>query len=101
MWPDPVSNPGPLTYESGALPTALRGCVAEKYMAVHLTPFKNLWFSLLLTSVWDTSSNDTLSTRTMTIFMLSTLFWDLFHEMITFHLGWGKGRGAYDESIFD
>ena len=23
MWPDQVSNPGPLTYESGALPTAL------------------------------------------------------------------------------
>ena len=25
MLPDPVSNPGPLTYESGALPIALRG----------------------------------------------------------------------------
>ena len=25
MWPDRVSNPGPLTYESGALPIALRG----------------------------------------------------------------------------
>ena len=25
MWPDRVSNPGPVTYESGALPTALRG----------------------------------------------------------------------------
>ena len=25
MWPGRVSNPGPLTYESGALPTALRG----------------------------------------------------------------------------
>ena len=25
MRPDRVSNPGPLTYESGALPTALRG----------------------------------------------------------------------------
>ena len=24
MWPDRVSNPGPLIYESGALPTALR-----------------------------------------------------------------------------
>ena len=29
MWPDRVSNPGPLTYESGALPTALRGPVAH------------------------------------------------------------------------
>ena len=25
MWPDRVSNPGPLALESGALPTALRG----------------------------------------------------------------------------
>ena len=25
MWPDRVSNPGPVTYESGALPTGLRG----------------------------------------------------------------------------
>ena len=25
MWQARVSNPGPLTYESGALPTALRG----------------------------------------------------------------------------
>ena len=25
MWPDRVSNPGHLTYKSGALPTALRG----------------------------------------------------------------------------
>ena len=25
MWPDRVSNPGPPTYESGALPIVLRG----------------------------------------------------------------------------
>ena len=25
MWPDWVSNPGPLTYESGVLPIALHG----------------------------------------------------------------------------
>ena len=30
MWPDRVSNPGPLTYESGALPTALRGSVVAR-----------------------------------------------------------------------
>ena len=29
MWPDRVSNPGPLTYESGALPTALRDPAAS------------------------------------------------------------------------
>ena len=31
MLPDRVSNPGPLTYESGALPIALRG-PAEDYL---------------------------------------------------------------------
>ena len=30
MLPDRVSNPGPLTYESGALPTALRGPATVK-----------------------------------------------------------------------
>ena len=30
MWPDRVSNPGPLTYESGALPIALRGPASSK-----------------------------------------------------------------------
>ena len=30
MLPDRVSNPGPLTYESGALPIALRGPARER-----------------------------------------------------------------------
>ena len=30
MWPDQVSNPGPVTYESGALPIALRGPASEQ-----------------------------------------------------------------------
>ena len=30
MLPDRVSNPGPLTYESGALPIALRGQAHEQ-----------------------------------------------------------------------
>ena len=30
MWPDRVSNPGPPTYESGALPIALRGPAQRK-----------------------------------------------------------------------
>ena len=37
MWPDRVSNPGALTYKSGALPIALRGpantpFLGEKHM---------------------------------------------------------------------
>ena len=38
MLPDRVSNPGPLTYESGALPIALRGpavYVRDILFAVH------------------------------------------------------------------
>ena len=34
MLPDRVSNPGPLTYESGALPIALRGPASHQ----ELTP---------------------------------------------------------------
>ena len=32
MWPDRVSSPGPLTYESGAIPTALRGPAKCEYV---------------------------------------------------------------------
>ena len=32
MWRDRVSNPGPLTYESGALPTVLCGPAHDLYM---------------------------------------------------------------------
>ena len=34
MRPNRVSNPGPLTYESGALPTALRGPAPPRIMTV-------------------------------------------------------------------
>ena len=32
MLPDRVSNPGPLSYESGALPIALRGPAEKPYI---------------------------------------------------------------------
>ena len=31
MWPDRVSNPGPLTCQSGALPIALRGLSSQPH----------------------------------------------------------------------
>ena len=34
MWPDRVSNPGPPTYESGALPIALRGPATLNYAGI-------------------------------------------------------------------
>ena len=37
MLPDGVSNPGPLTYESGALPIALRG------LGLALEQFRKVW----------------------------------------------------------
>ena len=40
MLPDLVSNPGPLTYESGALPIALRGPAHElRYFGIKVTGF--------------------------------------------------------------
>ena len=34
MWPDRVSNPGPLALESDALPTALRGPASKKFQEI-------------------------------------------------------------------
>ena len=49
MLPDRVSNPGPLTYESGALPIALRGlaisivyfyiCIQSLFISIVYVPF--------------------------------------------------------------
>ena len=36
MLPDRVSNPGPLTYESGALPIALRGPAYRAVLDEHM-----------------------------------------------------------------
>ena len=41
MLPDRVSNPGPLTYESGALPIALRG-VLEKKLFERFLPYMGM-----------------------------------------------------------
>ena len=41
MLPDRVSNPGPLTYESGALPIALRGPAIK----VELSTVKNVFYA--------------------------------------------------------
>ena len=48
MLPDRVSNPGPLTYESGALPIALRGPaptgkvkIQERLKALKIPNFRN------------------------------------------------------------
>ena len=35
MWPDRVSNPGPLTYKSGALPIALRGPASNERVKIY------------------------------------------------------------------
>ena len=64
MLPDRVSNPGPLTYESGALPIALRGPASNIrhacYISVilnkiqrHKIVFRN--FTFILNKIVDTS----------------------------------------------
>ena len=50
MLPDRVSNPGPLTYESGALPIALRG-PARTDVRTYSLQGHSLPFVLLLKSI--------------------------------------------------
>ena len=40
MLPDRVSNPGPLTYESGALPIALRGPAAAWLKRIEMEQYR-------------------------------------------------------------
>ena len=47
MLPDRVSNPGPLTYESGALPIALRGPAGVKGKAIYNKNLSNEFDSFL------------------------------------------------------
>ena len=60
MLPDQVSNPGPLTYESGALPIALHG------PAVVVTVLLLNIYSKQLLSCWDSQ----LTYRT------NSMYWD-------------------------
>ena len=45
MFPDRVSNPGLLTYESGALPIALRGPAKRFYFPSLSLACPTLWFN--------------------------------------------------------
>ena len=47
MLSDWVSNPGPLTYESGALPTALRGQANNSPKSDVNVSVSVLWFKML------------------------------------------------------
>ena len=42
MLPDRVSNPGPLTYESGALPIALRGPASARASVIGKSQIGNI-----------------------------------------------------------
>ena len=48
MLPDRVSNPGPLTYESGALPIALRG-PASACATTHFVRNDKMWVNSHIT----------------------------------------------------
>ena len=57
MLPDRVSNPGPLTYESGALPIALRGPILYKsrhdnYLSVIGAGILLIWEKICRQSVY-------------------------------------------------
>ena len=52
MLPDQVSNPGPLTYESGALPIALRGpanSINKKSDSINVGLPSQHWYGALFT----------------------------------------------------
>ena len=57
MLPDRVSNPGPLTYESGALPIALRGpagihwCSCFTYVYIEY-PLEYMYFHFTVENMW-------------------------------------------------
>ena len=48
MLPDRVSNPGPLTYESGALPIALRGPAVHGDLNLEILNTKCIWIEVRL-----------------------------------------------------
>ena len=50
MLPDRVSNPGPLTYESGALPIALRG-PAELVCSMYCYVIIVVWYMSVKTAL--------------------------------------------------
>ena len=52
MWPDRVSNPGPLTYESGALPTALRGPALFVQSVSLMSTVRVTWNGIMQGSKW-------------------------------------------------
>ena len=85
MWPDRVSNPGPMTYESGALPIALRGPALLFVMAildwllftwemtVYLGPVVQSVVSLTESLVEDPLSLTTLTKSTAVVFSAEKL----------------------------
>ena len=57
MWTDRVSNPGPLTYESGALPTALRG-PAIPVELIDINPHTKFQVATIVGTLRSTSYNN-------------------------------------------
>ena len=57
MLPDRVSNPGPLTYESGALPIALRGPATRCFLLTYRPTLAGRAISAVIESkcdrLWD------------------------------------------------
>ena len=58
MWPGQVSNPGPLTYKSGALPTVL--CGLAFFGALSVTCLERMVRSADSADLWDILIESTL-----------------------------------------
>ena len=107
MLPDRVSNPGPLTYESGALPIALRGPaltellidllkyqhplffslsahLGQEDMARYLVPYcrvdaYNVVFSPSDIRLWKSLPTETVSVQSLESFKILIMDWCLKH----------------------
>ena len=87
MLPDRVSNPGPLTYESGALPIALRG-PAPMTQAMKLTERKsNLLIRNIKTSINKKAITNICcivktETKTLPIFSRASIYLEYTHLLL-------------------
>ena len=80
MLPDRVSNPGPLTYESGALPIALRG--PAHMMQKSLLKWIDIWgmYIMWLTTLTQVRHFD-LTNKYFARELISTIYW-LMSDMV-------------------
>ena len=72
MWPDRVSNPGPPTYESGALPTAQRSPASYVRQSFACNPFLIAYISVTTYQILFVSGSQYVCSNVFSISYVST-----------------------------